>query len=169
MKAILFTLILSLLCLTGFSAERKLSKREIKQVEGMYPSIKNITINNFTDMHLHNKTKAIRYKVEANGQPIGYVIRSEAKGYADMVSIIVAIDKEGVIKKVKISRERETEGYGNIIRSSKFLSHFLGKSLKKEFRIKSKGGEVDAISDATVSIEAVCNALINARESWKKN
>jgi RnfABCDGE-type electron transport complex G subunit len=169
MKYILLLLIISSVSTVGFSAERKLSKREIKQVSSMFPAIKEITISSFKDMHLHNKTRAISYELKAYGQSLGYVIRSEAKGYADMVSILVAVDREGVIKNVKISKERETEGYGDIIRSSKFLSHFFGKSLKTEFRIKNKGGDVDAISDATVSIEAVCNALINARESWSKN
>jgi len=169
MKGKLLTILILITVLTGFSAERKLSKREISQVISMFPSVEEITISSFKDMRLHNNTRAIRYEIKSGEESAGYVIRSEAKGYADMVSILVLIDNSGVIQNVKISKERETEGYGDIIRSSNFLSYFTGKNLKTGFRIKAKGGDVDAISEATVSVEAVCNALINARESWKKN
>jgi electron transport complex protein RnfG len=80
----------------------------------------------------------------------------KAKGYIEEFKVVVWFDPEGKIEKVEIPGEgfNETEGYGSRCREAEFLSRF------KELTDPEDVKKIDAISGATVTSEAVKDAVI---------
>lgn len=90
---------------------------------------------------------------------LGVAVKGSALGYAGPVEVIVGIDNKGIITGIEILSHRETPGLGARITESFFLNRFKGKQLVEEIRIKADGGDIDAITGATVSSHAVSEGV----------
>lgn len=93
---------------------------------------------------------------------IGYCIKVAGSGYNGYIRMIVGIDKDGIIKGIKVLEQYETPGLGAKIIEIKrgenephFLKQFVGKSAKT-VEVKK---DIDAITGATISSEAVTDAV----------
>lgn len=93
---------------------------------------------------------------------IGYCVRVTANGYNGFIRLMVGIDLNGIIKGVRILEHYETPGLGEKISEIKlgekdpwFLRQFVGKSAKTVVIKK----DIDAITGATISSRAVCEAI----------
>lgn len=93
---------------------------------------------------------------------IGYCIRTTATGYSGYIRMIIGIDRDGIIKGIEILEQYETPGLGAKIVEIRrgetepwFLKQFVGKSAKT-VEIKKN---IDAITGATISSEAVTDAV----------
>lgn len=103
-----------------------------------------------------------RYVVLKGGNTQGLLLESSTKGYAGSIRVLIGMNNEGRVEGVKILDQDETQGMGNGISQRWFVNQFKGKSLKDHLIVKS---DIDAVSGATVSSQAVANAV---RSSLKK-
>ena len=87
------------------------------------------------------------YQAENNA---GWVITSEDQGYGGTMKIITGFDTNGLITNIKILEQSETPGLGTKVGEDYFLEQFLGKDTVDE---------VEAISGATISSEAMKRAV----------
>lgn len=94
-------------------------------------------------------------------QLVGKVIKSVPRGYAGPIEILVGIGLDNKICGIKILSQTETPGLGNKIVEEKFLNQLLGKTVD-QMRFKKEGGEIDAISGATISSQAVVDGVREA-------
>ena len=86
-------------------------------------------------------------------------------------SIIVGFDTAGVIIGTEVLQMDETPGLGDKIdkKKSKFSLQFDGKNpAEKILKVKQDGGEVDAITAATISSRAFCDAIDRAYKVYTK-
>ena len=93
-------------------------------------------------------------------KPIGIaVIGSSEKGYSGLVKIMVGFNLDASIKNIVVLEQKETPGLGTKMKGEKFMRQFRVKR-PSEFKLKPKkdGGDVDAISGATISTRAFCEA-----------
>lgn len=91
------------------------------------------------------------------------------KGYSGKIELMVGLDPYGVIKKIEVLSHSETPGLGSKITDQAFLSQFIGKTLEsEEFKVKKDGGTIDAISGATISSRAFCDAVTQAIDAFKQ-
>lgn len=101
--------------------------------------------------------------LDASGNPAGYIISSTSKdGYGGAISISVGIDKEGVITGVGYLSIGETPGLGMNATEPAFKDQYKGKSVESFTVVKggaSADNEIDAISGATITSDAVTNAV----------
>ena len=81
-------------------------------------------------------------------------IRATADGYCGPIDMLVTIDSEDKIAKIRILKHSETEGVGARICEQDFLNQFKGKTADEV--VARKG--VDAITGATTSSGAVIEA-----------
>jgi len=81
-------------------------------------------------------------------------IKACANGYRGPINMLITIDSEDKISKIKILEHNETEGVGARICEQGFLDQFRGKTADEV--IARKG--VDAITGATISSNAVIEA-----------
>lgn len=96
---------------------------------------------------------------DANGKLVGKTGKVVTKGYGGEVEVTVGVDENGAITGVFVggSKFAETAGLGARTKEAWFGEQFIGKlspvSLKKD------GGEIDAVTSATISSRAVTKAV----------
>lgn len=115
------------------------------------------------------KDGVIVYQVSKQNKLVGFAIKSFTdKGFGGHVEIMAGFLPNGSINKVVVLINKETPGLGTKMTDPKFSDQFLGKN-PADFilKIKKDGGKVDAITAATVSSRAYCDALQRAFNTLK--
>lgn len=100
---------------------------------------------------------------EAEKEPIGYIVTSRSsEGYGGDIQISVGILNDGTISGVAILSISETVGLGMNASKPEFYGQFSDKKVE-EFIVTKTGAEeeheIDAISGATVTSNAMTNAV----------
>lgn len=98
-----------------------------------------------------------------DGGTVGYVITTAAKsGYSgSLVTVMTGINADGTIAAVTVlSCDDETPGLGQNAAKSDFTDQFIGKSGKQS--VTKDGGEIAAVTSATLTSRAVCDAVSEA-------
>jgi Na+-translocating ferredoxin:NAD+ oxidoreductase subunit G len=91
-------------------------------------------------------------------------------GYGStQIQLMVGFLPDNVIRNISVVQQNETPGLGTKMKEAKFKDQFNGKQAG-EFKIKVKkdGGQVDAITAATISSRAFCEAVNRAYQTYKK-
>lgn len=118
------------------------------------------TLNtDYKGITIDNITKALN----GNDELLGYNITvSTTQGYKSLITMVIGYSKEGEIKGVEMISLAETPGLGMNAGNSKFIGQFLGKQVS-QFVVTKQGAksaeEIDAISSATITTNAVVNAV----------
>ena len=101
-------------------------------------------------------------------EAIGYVFTTSAGGYGGEIEIMTGINTDGAIINVSVLTINETPGLGMKAKNESFLSQYNGKSGKLSVTKSGNASEneIDAITSATVSSNAVTNAVNQALEIY---
>ncbi len=104
----------------------------------------------------------------ANGEKIGVAINTYTYlGYSGLIRLMVGFDTEGKIVNYKVLEHKETPGLGTKIADQFFIDHFIGRDPSTQpLKVNKDGGDIDAITAATISSRAVCDAVQRAYESY---
>ncbi len=110
------------------------------------------------------------YPARKNGELVGAAIRSFSKnGYGGLVSIMVGIKPDGKIENVAVIEHKETPGLGSKMSDPSFKDQFMDLDPSKvTLKVKKDGGNIDAITAATISSRAFCDAVEMAVDSYEK-
>ena len=83
------------------------------------------------------------------------------QGYGGSIRIMIGVNREGKVQGIEIlPGHRETPGLGAKIADNDFKAQFAGLSVRDTvWRLSGDGGAIDAITAATVSSEAVVDAV----------
>lgn len=102
------------------------------------------------------------YEVLRDGQIVGYASVGSGSGYGGfsggLIYLAVGIKTDGTVKGVQVIRQSETPGLGSRITEDSFLSDFEGLSLE-EIKLVKNGGEVEAITGATISSKGAVDII----------
>ena len=98
------------------------------------------------------------YRIYSNGAEIGSAFLAVGKGYGGLIDILVGLENETTIKGVTIVSHLESPGLGARITESVFTDQFTGVNIA-DVALRQKGGEIDAITGATISSRAVVEAI----------
>jgi Na+-translocating ferredoxin:NAD+ oxidoreductase subunit G len=108
------------------------------------------------------------YPAKLGGDLVGTAVRTYSDlGFSDRVWIMVGFQADNTISGLSVLEHKETPGLGSKMTEDSFKSQFLGKD-PEAFRllVKKDGGDVDAITAATISSRAVCDAVSKAYEIY---
>ncbi len=94
------------------------------------------------------------YEISSNGK-IYYCISVNSAGFGGDINILATFDKGGSIAGVSVVSHSETPGIGTKVFEESFLAKFRGKNT---------ADEVDAISGATISSNALKSGINTARD-----
>ncbi len=112
------------------------------------------------------------YEVIVNDVKIGTAVKTYTdKGFAGRFTVMVGFDTVGNIIDNDVLEHKETPGLGDKTAKSKsnFNSQFIGKNPGTfKLQVKKDGGDVDAITAATISSRAYCDALQRAFNAYVK-
>ncbi len=103
------------------------------------------------------------YRCIENGKLVGYAAIVEGAGYGGKMKVAVGIYVDNTIRGVRVVSHSETPGLGSRVAEDEFLKQFEGKTLERVW-LKSDGGDIDAITGATISSRAVVEAVRKGME-----
>jgi electron transport complex protein RnfG len=118
-----------------------------------------------TGLELDKEVQTV-YQAKAGGQDAGIVALVNPTGYGGPISVMVGIEEGGNVSAIKILSHTETPGLGAKITEPAFQEQFAGKSTETEFKVNKDGGEIDAITAATISSRAVAKGVNYAIEVY---
>lgn len=108
------------------------------------------------------------YKAFNEDELVGIAIESfTTKGFSGNVKIMVGFSPIGDINKIVVLEHKETPGLGDKM-STDWNLQFVGKNPENfNLKVKKDGGNVDAITAATISSRAFCDATETAYKVFK--
>ncbi len=92
------------------------------------------------------------------------------KGFSGIIKIMVGFKPNGNIQNIVVLEQKETPGLGTKIKDEKFLKQFRDKN-PTSFNVKvtKDGGEIDALTGATITSRAFGDAVQMAYDEFIKN
>jgi len=177
----LFVAVVVFSCLSGgvLAAIQNVTKdrieyQQLKFVKG--PTIKQIMKGCTNDplidrLKILDEAKEMRFFVgKFEGKPDAVAFETFGKGFGGVMGVIVGVDlKTDKIIGVGVTTHSETPGVGSRAKTDpKFASQFKGLPITEPFKVKADGGQIDALTGATISSRGVCGALVEAGEIYKR-
>lgn len=86
----------------------------------------------------------------------GYVVQVAPSGFGGILDIMVGVNTDGTCSGVSIISHSETSGLGANATKEDFRSQFVGKS---NVAVTKDGGEIAALTGATITSRAVCSGV----------
>ncbi len=145
----IFPLVVISLSLTGYLihriGEKPLDERIILKV--MHPDIEFVEINDSPP-----------YYASENGIIVfnSYNVVPHIRGYSGPIKLLISMDNNGKIMRLKIIEHRETENFVHYMLKDEYLSQFNGKDISEPFEVDR---DIDGISRATVSVRALAETV----------
>lgn len=105
------------------------------------------------------------YLAVHDGRVVGAAVTTATKGYGGDVQVMTGIDENGCVTGVSVLAHSETAGLGANAAKPSFLDQFItGEDQPRPsgFAVVKDGGEIDAVTAATISSRAVSNAVSEA-------
>jgi electron transport complex protein RnfG len=101
---------------------------------------------------------------------VGTAISSKTNmGFSGTFTVMVGLDPDGALINTSVLEHKETPGLGTKMLEPKFKDQFPGKNPATDnIKITKDGGSIDAITAATISSRAFCDAVIRAWEGYRK-
>lgn len=93
----------------------------------------------------------------------GYVVSVTIVGSQGDISMVVGVDNSLAVTGVSIVSMSETPGLGDKASEPSFTDQFIGKS--GSIAVSKDGGEIEALTGATVTSRAVANAVTAALDA----
>lgn len=111
------------------------------------------------------------YPAFQNNEFVGAaVIGSTEKGFSGLIKLMVGFNPEGDIQNIVVLEQKETPGLGTKMKDEKFLTQFKNKNPSNfNLKVTKDGGEVDALTGATISSRAFGEAVQMAYDEFIKN
>jgi len=110
------------------------------------------------------------YPAKLNGYIVGYAVNTySTNGFSGIISLMAGFKSDGTIQNITVLEQKETPGLGTKMVEPDFREQFTGKDPADfPLKVKKDGGQVDAITAATISSRAFCDAVRRAYNTLEK-
>ncbi len=107
---------------------------------------------------------------EFDGKKNVVAFETYGKGYGGDIGVITAVNTDtDEIVGVAVTTHSETPGVGSKTKTDpEFGGQFKGKPITDVFKVKADGGQIDAVSGATISSRGVAGAVVQSGEIYKR-
>ena len=105
------------------------------------------------------------FKAFKNGEYVGAATITNDLGFSDQIVIMVGIDNAKNIVNYEVLSQKETPGLGTKC-VDWFKEQINGKSISTDFKVTKDGGDVDAITAATITSRAFLDAVKKAENNF---
>lgn len=113
---------------------------------------------------------------DASGEVAGYAVQTATKsGFGGMIRMMVGFDPEGTVLNINVLEQAETPGLGTKMADEEnvLLSSIRGRRpetmqlVEGRIAVRKDGGDVDALTAATISSRAYCDAVNRAWMAYR--
>lgn len=116
------------------------------------------------------------YPAKNGDEIVGYAIRSYTNnGFSGFIGFMVGFTPDGAIYNINVLEHKETPGLGTKMvpggtpEKPEFKDQFKGKNpVEFTLKVRKDGGQVDAITAATISSRAFCDGVQRAYNTFEK-
>ena len=146
------------------------SKKQ-KTLNAIKEMVGNFDNNPFEEKTLLSDGQTELYPARQDGIITAVAIKTYSKnGFGGKIELIVGISIDGTLNGYKIIEQNETPGLGSKITENKFKNQFYGLNAHNDnnLELSKDGGEIDAITGATISSRAVVEAVKKAMEAYNR-
>lgn len=114
------------------------------------------------------KDKLTLYPARKDGTINSVAIKTYSNnGFGGKIEMMVGLFMDGSITGYKIIDHKETPGLGTKVSEPKFKDQFSGFSPKKnKLKVRQDGGDIDAVTAATISSRAVIDGITRAIDAY---
>jgi electron transport complex protein RnfG len=158
------------------SEARKLQKQNA--IETVLPDFDNDPLEKIEKRSVDGDTLCF-YMAQEKGEWIGTAVETfTSKGFSGKFKLMVSFTPDGKIYNISVLEHHETPGLGDKMEKEKSLDKSTGKSWSSQFEgkdpaefklaVKKDGGDVDAITAATISSRAFCDAVQRAYDEFMR-
>ena len=109
---------------------------------------------------------------DAAGDVAGYAVQTATKnGFSGMIRMVVGFDATGRVLNVNVLEQNETPGLGTKMadEGNPLFASFEGRNPgEMKLAVKKDGGDVDALTAATISSRAYVDAMARAYAAYKQ-
>jgi len=151
-------------------AAAKLAKK-IRAIDEVVPEYDNNPVEEMYKIPVEGTKDSLEvYPAKKDGKLISSAIRTYSpKGYGGEVWLMVGLLPDGSINKIAVLEHKETPGLGSKMNGEDFKQQFIGKNPSSfNLKVKKDGGDVDALSGATISSRAFGQATQLAFDTYMK-
>ena len=111
------------------------------------------------------------YKAYTGDQFVGAAVETQADGFGGVIRLMVGFDTDNHIVNYEVLEQQETPGLGTHIvewfkNADKPGQNILGREANGAFTVSKDGGDVDAITAATISSRAFLKAVNAAYSAY---
>ena len=146
--------------------------KDNKELAAIAEVVNEFDNNPFTEKMIitdkNKKHKLIMYPARKDRQLHSVAIKTYANtGFGGRIELIAGFNVDGSIKSYKVISSNETPGLGSKVDEPKFKRQFDGFHPQKQIlKVKQDGGDIDAVTAATISSRAVLKALNRAFDAF---
>ncbi len=173
MVAVLFTI--TLIASAGVGAVNMITEEPIaaakalatkEAIANVVPQFENNEVSEQTIDDMPIKV----YTAKTGDQVVGYAVESMTKnGFGGVIRMMVGFLPDGTINNVNVLEQAETPGLGTKMcdEENVLLSSIKSKNANEiRFSVKKDGGELDALTAATISSRAYYDAVARAHQAF---
>lgn len=151
--------------------EQSLLKKKLDAIGKVVPQFTNNPNEEMYKLKAYDSTDSLEiYPAKKDGKLVGYAVKTFTnKGFGGLVELMVGFTPDFTITNIEVLSNSETPGLGSKMTTPKFKDQFKEKN-PKDFKlvVKKDGGDVDAITAATISSRAFCDAVDRAYKTLTK-
>ncbi len=105
-----------------------------------------------------------------DGKANTVVFESFGKGFGGDIGVMVGVNLEtDELLGMGVTTHSETPGLGSRAKDDpSFRAQFKGLSITEPFKVKSDGGQIDAVSGATITSQGVCQGVTDSSGFYSK-
>lgn len=109
------------------------------------------------------------FLAEKDGKPAAIAVDGvSSNGYGGEIVLMVGLGMDGKLVDFEVIKAAETPGLGMKLSDDEFRGPLRGRSLSGEWKVKKDGGEIDAITAATITSRAVMECITDATQKYRK-
>lgn len=181
MKSTLFNMIAVLLTVAvcsavsiGYVFERTkepiAEAKKAKINDAIRAMVKSFDNNPLEEKTLIGEKGVVLYPARENGNITSVAVETSSnQGFGGKIELIMGILMDGTVTGYKITQQNETPGLGSKVTEPNFSRQFVGLNTHSDdFSLTKDGGEIDAVTGATISSRAVVDAVKKAVEAYNK-
>ncbi len=148
-------------------AQAKLTKK-LNAIKAVVPEFNNNPDSVKFEIAVEGGDPVIAYPAKLDGVLVGTAIESYTmSGFSGLIKIMVGLNPDGSIYSISVLEHKETPGLGTHMSDDWFIGQFKGKNPASfNVNVTKDGGDVDAITAATISSRAFCHAVTRAYNAF---
>ena len=153
------SVVAGLLGFVNYLTEDKIAQNTAKKAQQAMQNV--LPAESYEPLEVSKEGIKEAYRCEA-----GYVVRVAKNGFGGEIDIMVGIDRNGAVTGIYIVGHSETASLGSNCEREDWRAQFIGAT--QALAVNKDGGEIDALTGATVTSRAVVEGVNLALEFVKE-